>query len=495
MKKLFAMSVLVGAALLWVNFLPTQGQDSQSQILDFDVSPCQEDIEDCYSLSAVISRLSDDPERRIVFFQWKLTEVDGPEDRGPRWGWEGEGQSIQVRLKKGKTYSISLKGLNEKREPIEMLSGSFSVPTIAQAIDENHNEVIDDLEIINALHLWTKGAEIPKLSHTTIDDAAMLELLSLWIKGPPPPPSSPTLNLDVDVDPDVVEVGQAPFVVISVSGTAKGIVKYMVDCATELGIPFNYIVDVDSDSFVVGTCLYDTPGDYTIFVRVIREGVKRETTRKIKVMPLPPPPTLELEAVPLPAIGEAPLDVDILFQLGGTAEGPTILRIDCEEPFDFPWDHEIQLAPYVNMDQINDVCTYDEPGVHRILVEAERDDVGDQTILTILVVRPQAQVALKAEPFVGQAPLEGVDLVVEITGYTADLGLSWLYFDCKEDAVFDWDLTLIVTPAMTAEPIAAPDLCNYLTPGEYHPNVKLVSQSGEFLDAIATATVAVEPKP
>lgn len=473
----------------------TISQTSQSQILDFDVNSCQEDIEDCYLFSAVISRLSDDLERRIVFFQWKLTEIGGSEDLGPPWSWEGEGQSVQVRLKKGKTYSIALKGLNEKREPIEMLSGRFSVPTIAQAIDENNDEVIDDLEIINALHLWVKGAEIPKLSHTTIDDATMLGLLTLWIKGPPPPPPGPTLELLVDVDPKVVEVGQVPFIVITVSGTAKGQIKYMVDCATELGIPFNYIVNEWSESYVVASCVYDTPGEYTILVRVIREGVKREVTKKIKVVPLPPPPTLILQARPIPETGELPLEVAILFQLGGTAQGPTSLKINCEFNPEIAirdqilvWDRQISLPAQVDMDQINNACFYKSPGVHKILIQAERQGVVAHTVIKVRVVRSQLQVALWPEPFVGPAPLNGVDLRVVITGYTNDLGPGQLYFDCKEEPVLDWDLILPVTPEIAAEPIVAPDLCNYLTPDEYHPNVKLVV--GQF-EAVATAAVLV----
>lgn len=53
---------------------------------------------------------------------------------------------------------------------------------IEQAVDLNHNGLIDDNEMIQALSWWTKGQVVPGTG-TTISDSTILSLLSIWIKG------------------------------------------------------------------------------------------------------------------------------------------------------------------------------------------------------------------------------------------------------------------------------------------------------------------------
>jgi hypothetical protein len=62
--------------------------------------------------------------------------------------------------------------------------------TVEEALDENHNGLIDDPEILVAVNYWVTGHEVPGTDGKTIDDPKMLELIRLWISGQSYKPSS-----------------------------------------------------------------------------------------------------------------------------------------------------------------------------------------------------------------------------------------------------------------------------------------------------------------
>jgi hypothetical protein len=54
--------------------------------------------------------------------------------------------------------------------------------TIAQAIDKDHNNLIDDDEMLYAIGLWVNAVPIPGLaSPMNIDDEEILRLVALWV--------------------------------------------------------------------------------------------------------------------------------------------------------------------------------------------------------------------------------------------------------------------------------------------------------------------------
>lgn len=56
--------------------------------------------------------------------------------------------------------------------------------TIEQAIDADGDQIINDLEMLQALQYWIKQQVVPG-TNKTIDDLTMLSLLQKWIKGTP----------------------------------------------------------------------------------------------------------------------------------------------------------------------------------------------------------------------------------------------------------------------------------------------------------------------
>jgi hypothetical protein len=57
--------------------------------------------------------------------------------------------------------------------------GSLSVE---QVLDVNANNVLDDLEILQAAEYWIKGDTVPDTDQT-IDDGLILDLITLWVLG------------------------------------------------------------------------------------------------------------------------------------------------------------------------------------------------------------------------------------------------------------------------------------------------------------------------
>jgi len=78
------------------------------------------------------------------------------------------------------------------------LSGEPDVKTMASALDENQNRVLDDAEILSAIQLWILGEALP--DGETIDDESILSLVQLWITGEAisnPPPMGDDVGEDV----------------------------------------------------------------------------------------------------------------------------------------------------------------------------------------------------------------------------------------------------------------------------------------------------------
>lgn len=85
---------------------------------------------------------------------------------------------------------------------------TIGATTVEQALDQNRNGFLDDLEMLQALDLWIHQTPVPGTGDALIDDLKILELLQLWIKQtpigqppspPPPPPPPPVAKACPDV--------------------------------------------------------------------------------------------------------------------------------------------------------------------------------------------------------------------------------------------------------------------------------------------------------
>lgn len=85
---------------------------------------------------------------------------------------------------------------------------TIGATTVEQALDQNRNGFLDDLEMLQALDLWIHQTPVPGTGDAIIDDLKIVELLQLWIKQtpigqppspPPPPPPPPAAKACPDV--------------------------------------------------------------------------------------------------------------------------------------------------------------------------------------------------------------------------------------------------------------------------------------------------------
>ncbi|OHA67980.1 MAG: hypothetical protein A3D59_02480 [Candidatus Wildermuthbacteria bacterium RIFCSPHIGHO2_02_FULL_47_17] len=81
-----------------------------------------------------------------------------------------------------------------------------------------------------------------------------------------------------------------------------------------------------------------------------------------------PTPTLLVSVSPQPNAGSAPLDVDVVITVSGTAEGLIRYRLDCTN--DGVWEREIVTDSTTW--HANGICRYTIPGEHTVRVEARR---------------------------------------------------------------------------------------------------------------------------
>jgi len=63
--------------------------------------------------------------------------------------------------------------------------GSGEDHSIAQALDVNQNNFLDDPEILAAIQAWIAGKPIEGAGGQTIDDREILRLIDLWVRGAP----------------------------------------------------------------------------------------------------------------------------------------------------------------------------------------------------------------------------------------------------------------------------------------------------------------------
>ena len=81
-------------------------------------------------------------------------------------------------------HAVDDQGAETTQVQTVTVEGTTGDQTIAQALDTNHNNVIDDTEIRTAIQLWISGQVVPGTTKT-IDDATIRRLIQLWISGGP----------------------------------------------------------------------------------------------------------------------------------------------------------------------------------------------------------------------------------------------------------------------------------------------------------------------
>ncbi|MBU4350843.1 hypothetical protein L6250_02155 [Candidatus Parcubacteria bacterium] len=172
--------------------------------------------------------------------------------------------------------------------------------------------------------------------------------------------------------------------------------------------------------------------------------------------------SLNVELSAAPSSGPAPLNgVDLTAVVSGMATGNIIYRFDCLN--DGGWE-KIETTANTTYTAV-DLCNYPNSGSYLAKVSVERQGlVFDGTIAILVQGNPNLSVILSASPSSGLAPLNGVDLIAQVSGSAA--GDVTYKFDCTSDSVWD----RITTTSSTT--YTAIDLCNYSNPGTYTATVQ-----------------------
>ncbi|MFQ5640655.1 MAG: plastocyanin/azurin family copper-binding protein, partial [bacterium] len=100
--------------------------------------------------------------------------------------------------------------------------------------------------------------------------------------------------------------------------------------------------------------------------------------------------------------------------------------------------------------------------------------------------QPSLSVALSADPAAGDAPLQGVDMIAQVSGTTS--GDITYKFDCTNDGTFEHTFTT------ASDFYTAIDVWTYNDPGTYTAKV-VVERDGMTAQATTTITVAAPPPP
>jgi len=264
----------------------------------------------------------------------------------------------------------------------------------------------------------------------------------------------------------------------NVSGTATGDITYRFDCTNNGS--WEKEITTSSETFTaVDLCNYSNSGAYTAKVRVERDNLSFDGTTAIFVSE---GPTLFVSLSANPYIGNAPLnDVDLTANVSGTATGDITYRFDCTS--DGSWEKVITTGS-VTFTAV-DLCDYPNSGSYTARVKVERDRLSFQGTTAIYVQEPPTLfVDLTADPSSGEAPLNDVDLIANVSG-TATGDITYR-FDCTNNGSFEKTITT------SSDPYTAEDLCDYPDPGTYIAKVRAERQG---LTAEDTTEIFVEEIP
>jgi hypothetical protein len=163
-----------------------------------------------------------------------------------------------------------------------------------------------------------------------------------------------------------------------------------------------------------------------------------------------------------PSSGPAPLnDVDLTATVSGSATGDITYKFDCTS--DGIWEKTITTS--ATSYTATGLCDYAFAGTYTAKVRVERETLTFEGTTAVLVTSgPSLFIALSADPYTGNAPLNDVDLTATVSGSaTGDITYK---FDCTRDG--SWEK--IQTTSSTS--FTATDLCDYSTPGSYTAAVR-----------------------
>ncbi len=301
--------------------------------------------------------------------------------------------------------------------------------------------------------------------------------------------SPPTLSVTLTADP---VSGVAPLhwvdLTAQVNGTAKGPVTYRFDCTND-GV-YDIEITTDADRYTaVDVCGYDNPGTYTVKVVVERAEVWADASINIIVAPTSLPP--------------APSDDSVMVSMQDNFFSPR--EVTVKPGTRIIWEN-VGNRPHTSTsdDGIWDSGTVNPGGEWGWTVPGETESgtalpyycvfhgskggIGMAGVIHVSTESPPSQptlsVSLSADPSSGEAPLQGVDLIAQVSGTVT--GPIIYHFDCTNDGAFEHEVTT------DSDFYIAVDVCTYNNTGTYTAKV-VVDHGG--LTAETTTTITVDEPP
>ncbi|MFQ5603972.1 MAG: cupredoxin domain-containing protein [bacterium] len=297
---------------------------------------------------------------------------------------------------------------------------------------------------------------------------------------------SPTLSVALSAEPSS---GEAPLenvaLIAQVSGTVTGPITYRFDCTGDG--TFEHETTTDQDFYqVAALCSYSSAGDHTAKVVAERGGLNANASTTITVSEPPPPSSGREVRVLMKDNFFSPREVTV-------KPGEKII-----------WDN-VGKKPHTSTsdDGLWDSGTVNTGGSYSWTVPTATQsgtdfpyfcvfhgDKGGQGMAGVIHVStgnqsPTLSVALSAEPSSGEAPLENVALIAQVSGTVT--GPITYRFDCTGDGTFEHE----TTTDQDFYQVAA--LCSYSSAGDH--TAKVVAERGG-LNANASTTITVsEPPP
>lgn len=146
--------------------------------------------------------------------------------------------------------------------------------SVEHALDQNKNNLLDDLEMLQALTLWTRQTPVPGADGLTIDDLKIVQLLQLWIKqtpipggAPPPLPPAATACPDAPAGAQVLTVpAQFPTIQQAIQNARDGDKILVLAGSYPGGILIDKGVILESQSGPAVTTIAGTADERTITV-------------------------------------------------------------------------------------------------------------------------------------------------------------------------------------------------------------------------------------